>query len=323
MSRVVAGLIFVSCVIPASAQTTHPTHSLFANVLDRNGNAVRDLTKDSFRVEVNRRPAVVLEATYSAAPRRIAVLLDISGSMAGDQEKKWRIAHEALDDLLAEVPAGVPIALLTFSDHVHDMFDFSQSRESVAAWIKEGPSQTNIRAHGRTAIYDAVAAASKMFGTARPGDAIYVITDGGDNCSHVSETAARKIVSESGIRFFVFLLSEPSPMEAERDGKDGVIDIARTTGGFVFGVSSRSSATSFLPSWNSSYDYDDHTREKIRLYTEALYILVNGFYTLQLDSSVTAAKVRRVSLDVLDEAGNPRKDVAFMYSSALRAQPGH
>ena len=69
----------------------------------------------------------MLDATYSFAPRRIVVLLDMSASMAGEPDHtKWRIASEAVQDLLTEAPSEVSIALLTFSDQVHDVFDFSQ-----------------------------------------------------------------------------------------------------------------------------------------------------------------------------------------------------
>jgi uncharacterized protein with von Willebrand factor type A (vWA) domain len=73
----------------AAAQTapTQTTRSLLVNALDRNGNAVRNLTKDSFRVKVNGHAAALLDAHYNLAPRRIVVLLDMSGSMAGETEK--------------------------------------------------------------------------------------------------------------------------------------------------------------------------------------------------------------------------------------------
>jgi hypothetical protein len=92
--------------------------SVLVNVIDAHGNAIRDLTKENFHVRVNGKPVVVLDARYSLAPRRIVLLLDMSVSMTVDTESgQWRIAREAADDLLAETPAEVPIAMLTFSRH--------------------------------------------------------------------------------------------------------------------------------------------------------------------------------------------------------------
>jgi len=84
-----AGLLLLTYGTFAAAQTApnQSTRSLLVNVLDRNGNAVRDLTKDGFRAKVNGRATALVEASYSLAPRRIVALLDMSGSMAGETEK--------------------------------------------------------------------------------------------------------------------------------------------------------------------------------------------------------------------------------------------
>jgi len=76
-----------------------------------------------------------------------------------------------------------------------------------------------------------------------------------------------------------------------------------------------------LPSGNFEYDYDEHTRERIRLYRQALNIQVNGFYTLHLDAPFQPGKTGRVSLDIVDGRGIARKDVAFTYSKLLSLQP--
>ncbi len=320
VSRVLARILLLACGLFSAAQgtPTQSTRALLVNVLDRHGRAVRDLTKESFQIKVNGRRATMLDATYSFAPRRIVVLLDMSASMAGEPDHtKWRIASEAVQDLLTEAPPEVSIALLTFSDQVHDVFDFSQSRDSMTTWLKEGASKHgDNRIRGRTALFDAVLAATKIFGSARPGDAIYAITDGGDNSSRISATATRKLLLESEIRLFAFLFSEPSPFPEMQAGTESFKEISRATGGFVFGVPGRSAA-SFLPSWDV-YDYNDRTQQTIKLYTQALNIQVNGFYTLRFDPPMAAQKARNVSLDVVDNAAKPRKDVAFTYSTILR-----
>jgi Mg-chelatase subunit ChlD len=319
-------LVFASVLIQAygvlaAAQTapTQSTRSLVVNVLDRDGNAVRDLTKDIFRAKVNGHPATVVEVRYSFAPRRIVVLLDMSGSMAGGTEKnkKWQIAREAVEDLLLGTPADVKLALLTFSSHIHDVFDFSQSRSSMGAWLKDEPRR-RAEIKGTTALYDAAIAATKLLKPARPGDAIYVITDGGDNSSHISEADTRKLLLQSEIRLFVFLFAEHSPFGS---GPYDVMQLARATGGFVFGVAGRAPGALSLPSWDFEYEDDEHTRERIRLYTRALNIQVNGFYTLQLDTSLQPSKLRKVSVEIVDSRGQPRKDVAFTYSTLLPPQP--
>jgi hypothetical protein len=298
------------------------TSSLLVNVVDRNGDAVRGLTKDNFRVKVNGHSAALLDVEYSLAPRRIVVLLDTSRSMAGQSEenKKWWIAREAIEDLLAKTPDDVQVALLTFSSQVHDVFDFSQGRSAVAAWLKRGPSQRSA-IKGTTAFYDATVAAAKLLEPAHPGDSIYAITDGGDDSSHTSETDTKNRLTRSQIRLFLFLFREPMPTEEERSGADSVMELARDTGGFIFGVSAQSSlAASGQPSLGAlDFDYGDDAkvRERIDLYTRALNTQVNGFYILQLDAAPSTRRSGKVSLEIVDGSGKVRKDVASTYQRAL------
>jgi hypothetical protein len=316
MSLVLASFILTCAFLPGSQPAPQqPSTSLLVNVLDRNGNAVRDLTKDNFRIKVNGHPAALIDSQYSLAPRRIVMLLDMSGSMAGETEKnkKWPIAREAVEDLLVETPADVQIALLTFSSQVHDVFGFSQDRQAMLAWLKRGTSQrSDIK--GTTAFYDATIQAAKLLESTRPGDAIYAITDGGDNHSDVSAINTEKLLLQSGVRLFLFLFAEPNPFEQER--VDSVLELAHRTGGFVFGVSGRRGLHAF------DFDYDDNknARERIKLYTRALNVQINGFYTLQLETLPPSRKLGKVSLEIVDGSGKVRKDVAWTYPRALPAQ---
>jgi Mg-chelatase subunit ChlD len=299
-----------------------PARSIIVNVFDRQGNAVRDLDKENFRVRLNGKSAEVLDTHYSFAPRRIVVLLDMSGSMGGNSEKnkKWQIAREALEDLLVETSADVPIALLSFSDHVHDMFDFKQNRSRIAARLKQGTSQrSNIK--GRTALRDAVLASLSLLQPVRAGDAIYAITDGGDNASHASATRTRTSLLESGVRLFTFLFAESPPTEEERAGIDDLVDMVGDSGGFVFGLPSNrgTASVSFLPSWDFEYDYNERTRDKIKVYTQALNIQVNGFYTLQVGEPLSR-KDGKIKVEVVTKAGSVRKDVVFTYQRILLAR---
>lgn len=319
LSLVFAGVL-LACAHLALAQSApkQPASSLLVNVLDRNGNAVRNLTKDDFRVKVNGHPAALLDAHYNFAPRRIVVLLDMSGTMAGVTEKnnKWRIAREAVEDLLTETPADVQVALVTFSYNAHDILDFSQGRSSITEWLKRGPSQwTDIK--GRTALYDAVAAAAKLLEPALPGDSIYAITDGGDNSSHISETVTKQRLLQSQIRLFVFLLAEPTPTDKELLEPEAVTELARDTGGFVFGVLGRRQTLFAM-----DFDYEDGKKgqDRISLYTRALNIQVNGFYTLQLNTPPFAKKSSKVFLEIVDGNGKVRKNLAWTYQRALPTQ---
>jgi hypothetical protein len=242
-----------------------PWGTIIVNVLDRNGNPLRDLTKDSFQVKINKQPVTVLSASYEIAPRRIVVLLDMSGSMGGNADsKKWKIAREVVEDLLTQTPPEVQIAFLTFTEQVHDVFDFRESRSAISKWLNEGPTQRN-NLKGRTAFRDAIIAGQRVLQPFRTGDAIYAITDGGDNSSHISMDRTQAALRESGVRLFAFLFAEYISTVEEVDSLDSLIEMASDSGGFVFGVPGRRAmdgvfvspfsldAVSSMPFWRESW----------------------------------------------------------------------
>jgi hypothetical protein len=315
----VSGSILLACRIMAAAQPApnQSPSSLLVNALDRNGDAVRDLTKDNFRVKVNGHPAALLDARYSLAPRRIVILLDVSGSMVnGTGSRKWQIARDAVGDLLASTPADVQLALLTFSSRIGDVFDFPHGRSSITTWLNSGPSQrSTVKALPETAFFDAVAAAAKLLDPARDGDVIYVITDGGDNRSHLSDADEKKRLLQSHIRLFAFLFAEEMPTPEESSGADSVVNLARDTGGYVFRVSSHWDGTAMADN-----DHNDRLRERMRLFGRALNIQVNGFYSLLLDAPTPTRKLSKVSLEIVDGKGKVRKDLTSIYQGILPEQ---
>jgi hypothetical protein len=314
-----AALPILSWCSFAQPSPSAASRSIMVNVLDRNGNAVRDLTKDSFHFKINKQPAVVLDAHYDLAPRRIVALLDMSGSMGEARDtNKWRIAREAVEDLITQSPADAPIALLTFSDKVHDVFDFRESRSAISRWFREGPTQqTSLK--GRTALHDAILASLGMLRPYRSGDAVYVITDGGDNASHASFDQTKIALQESGVRFYAFLFPEFSPTVEEEGAVDALVEMAGESGGFVFGISGHAALGSVSPlaGWDANYDYDDRTRAKVNVFTQALNVQVHGFYNVHVVVPPKHGKIGKVSLEVVDGTGKPRKDVAFTYQRAL------
>jgi hypothetical protein len=257
---------------------------------------------------VNGKPAVVIDARYSFAPRSIVVLLDMSGSMTGERANgKWRIAREAVDDLLAETSGDVSIALLTFSGKVRDVFDFSQGRTAIAECMKEDPGQRpNRKNSSRTALFDAISEGLKLLQPVQPGDSVYAITDGGDNASQLSAGKVRSALLQSRVRLFAFLFAEPLRSPFEREGKDFFLSMVNESGGFVFGVSHHE-----LPWASDSIYSDDH--EKVRLLTHLLDIQINGFWTLDLAVSSTN-KPSKMKLEVVGDEGKIRKDVTVTYS---------
>jgi von Willebrand factor type A domain len=311
-------LVFLPSVLAQHDQESPSvTRSIVANVLDTHGNAVRDLTKENFHLRVNGKPTEVLDARYSLAPRRIVALLDVSGSMTGEKANgKWRIAREAADDLLAETPDDVSIAMLTFSGKVRDVVDFSRGRTAIATWLREDPGQRPNRKYSpKTALFDAILEGLRLLQPVQPGDAVYVITDGGDNASQASADKTRSALLQSGVRLFAFLFAEPLKPSSEEEGKDAFLSMVADSGGFVFGVSGHQPVGSGFP-WAAGSVYNDDHPERVRLLTQLLNIQLNGFWTLELEAPLSN-KTSNVKLEIAADEGSARKDVGVTYVRLL------
>ena len=277
-------VLFVQASLLGSAAGQTPanlsgaTRSVIANVIDSHGNPVRDLTKESFALFLNGKPAVVTNARYSSAAHRIVVLLDLSGSMAGTTTSgKWRIAVEAVRDLLTQTDSGLPIAMVTFASGIQETFDFHQGKTAILNWLLQNADRPPKLKKKKTALFDAIGAALKLLGDPQFGDAIYAITDGGENASSFSAHKIEEDLLHSGVRLFSLLFGGPiSPHEAEAEGSfAGMIE---NSGGQAFVLPG-------LPIrgvWDAQYSYDSVNRGYVETYTADLNTEINGFWILEL-----------------------------------------
>ena len=290
--------------------------SVIVNVFDTRGSAISDLTREDFQVRLNGKSVAVLDARYSTAPRRIVVLLDMSGSMTGQDDAKWKLAREAVSDLLLQTPKAVPIAVLTFTDRIHDAFNFSQSRGAIAEWLN-GPGQRPVLKFPRTALFDSILEGLKMFGPVQPGDALYAITDGGDNASRKSEEQTKAALLWSRVRLFAFLFAPRLAPPHEREERDLFLTLVVESGGYSFGGTAHGNP--FGPIGTFNYVYDDDSRARLRGWTEWLNLQVNGFWTLDL-AAPPPDKKRNLKVEIISREGKVRKDVGVTYPRLLSPQ---
>jgi len=291
-----------------SAPSPPPTSSAVVNVLNAHGNAIRNLSKENFRLRVNGKPVALVDARYTVAPRRIVVVLDLSGSMV-EEKPTWQIAHDAVEDLLVQTPTDVSIAMLTFANTVRDRFDFRQSRPAIAKWLSEGPGQRpKLKQPAKTALFDAILEALKLLDPIQPGDAIYAITDGGENASKASTGRTKIALRQSGVRLFAFLLDEALPADVTR--RKSFLEMVDDSGGFVLGLAGRQKPDS--ASWDVEYVYDKDSRKRITAYTEELNVQVNGFWMLEFVNP-SSNKDSKINLEVVGDTGKSMKDVWITY----------
>ena len=303
-----------SSALAQQAQKTAETFPVLVNVADQHGSLVRDLTKDSFRVRINRTPAVISDARYSAAPRRVVVVLDMSGSMGPDEKTgKWQVALEIVNAFLTQTRLDTPIAMVVFSGQVDQFFDFRPGRAAAIAQWLNSPRQTNIKSESGTALYDAIVAGLKLLDPPQLGDTVYAITDGGDNHSHNSQAYAKDALLKSRARLFAFFFDEDRSSIEGQEATESFLKMVSDSGGIAVSILGRQASS---PPLYFHYDYGQRSKEKLKILAQELGSQIEGFWILQVSAAVQS-KNSKVKLEIVDQKGKARKDLALSYARML------
>jgi hypothetical protein len=219
---------------------------------------------------------------------------------------------------------------MTFTKSVEIQAPLSVDHRLAEAWLDNDAARQVASVKGPTAMYAAIEAAEKQLQPTQPGDAIYVVTDGGENASRVSGSKVEKSLLSSGVRLFAFLvISSGLKTIQEIDGTSELRVVVADSGGFMQtawpktvgpeqastpGVSAYA-WTSQLPS-GSGLAFDDFTREQIQLHTNLLSHWISAFYLLSFQMPEGMSKPKHLDVTVIDSQGHARKDLTLAYSHA-------
>jgi VWFA-related protein len=211
-------------------------------VTSRWGRPIGGLKRQDFKLEVGGRP---LKIDYFSSdhglPLRLAVLLDVSGSM-GQTEQRTRV-RDALTRVLPHLKRDDEMQLMTFaSAEVRTQRDWtSEVTDLVALAI-------NIPAAGETAIIDALREAARLMPEPeRSRPAILLVTDGIDNASQGMIDEAIETARAVGVPVYALGIGGlDRHVQDRQEGKspyDALRVLAEQTGGAFFEISDTESAT--------------------------------------------------------------------------------
>jgi VWFA-related protein len=177
------------------------------SVVDALGRPVVGLTKENFVARVGGQsegqassPASISQVTAAVnSDIGVAVVLavDVSGSMKGDPLVQARAAARAFVEGLAPIDS---VALVTFSDDVTPVLNFTTDRDAVFAGLD------SLEAVGNTALYQAASVSAFVAASAQTQrKAIILLSDGVDfgNRSAVSHDESLAQAAAIGAPFFV------------------------------------------------------------------------------------------------------------------------
>jgi VWFA-related protein len=163
-----------------------------ATVVDRSGRFVPGLRQSDFAVYDDEDQVEVTHFSAEPVPVSLGIVLDTSGSMAGEKLANARAAIERfLDRLLTQ---DDEVFLYGFSSDVDRLQEWTTNPDAVSAALRR------VRAVGGTAMYDAVLEAIPIAQRGRHRKkAIVLISDGNDTNSRSSVAEVRHVVRESEV----------------------------------------------------------------------------------------------------------------------------
>jgi Ca-activated chloride channel family protein len=163
-----------------------------ATVTDRYGRFVPELKQTDFAVYEDDQPVEISHFSAERVPVSLGIVLDTSGSMAGDKIVNALAAIERFLDRLLNPDDEV--FLYSFDSNVRLIQDWTTNRNAASASLRR------VRAAGGTAMYDAVLEAVPMAQSGRNRKkAVVVISDGNDTNSRADVRDVRQIVRQTEV----------------------------------------------------------------------------------------------------------------------------
>ncbi len=193
--------------IVSVSEDGYPAARAIVNIEDT-GSDIKTLTIANFTATVGGQPATVLAADLASsqnAPLSVLLLMDSSGSMAGEPIAQ---SKEAAKGLVAALGPNDRVAVMSFADSVALVQDYTVDRSAITRAID------GLTAKGNTALYDATGAAAYKAGTAGSGRrAIILLSDGAQDGVKLKTTRDQALSAVAGAQVPVFAIGEGKSLD--------------------------------------------------------------------------------------------------------------
>lgn len=199
------------------------TVPIFVSVVDRNGVTHDDVDRSLFRILDNGEEAKIVDFGKAFdQPISIALVLDASSSMIYSMDDA---SAAALGFVKRTLKQGDHCTVFSVRDTPKRELALTTDRDAVLTAIR------NIKATGRTSLYDAIASAIRELRDEKNRRAIVVLTDGGDTSSILSFDEIDRAAQEAGIP--LYFIAYDSGAITEQQELSRMQYLSAETGGFV------------------------------------------------------------------------------------------
>jgi Ca-activated chloride channel homolog len=206
-----------------------------ATVRDARGRVIKDLKRTDFEVLDSGTPREIRDFYPGDAAVSLAVMLDISGSMAvgGNMDR----ARQAIKLALGQLQTGRDeAALFTFDDELQQVRAFTSDLKRVTSVSLAG------KPWGKTSLYDAIEKTARAVGErTNRHRGVLVVTDGVDTGSRRTADEVSAVASMIDVPIYLVVVANPvdnpendlAVIEADGASTEAatLADLARWTGG--------------------------------------------------------------------------------------------
>jgi Mg-chelatase subunit ChlD len=316
---VVSFLILALCIGTLGAQDFSCPRRLLPVALRDNQNLpIENVLVADFEAKVHGKPIKMLSLAPDPRPHRLVLILDASGSMGSTAGESPLFALEfALARHFFEVNRQrSQIALLLFNNHVTEAIDFAQGNSAVGDKLQQISSdhnyaKTNVK--GRTALRDSILAGLQLLGHPSSADALYVLTDGGDNASERSAAEVTQRLAVTSVRLFAVLLRQEGGYHnrpPDESDPDELSEMARKSGGEILSAAA----------WHGkqmALSADSEAKLKSQETLARLYQTILGDKLLEIELPFPIAKNEQWELKLSDSARRQWKGTHITYPTTL------
>jgi hypothetical protein len=275
-------------------------------VTDENGVPATDVARQNVEVRLGKQLAPVMSVTrYHDAPIRIVIVLDESASM----KPVWKLESAIVLGILKALPKNAAVGIITGNEKPGELLT---SADAVARYLAvrsrpgEGPG-------GKTRLWDHVHEALGVLGGApRPSDVILVISDGGDNISHISAEKLLKEIEAAGVRVSTAILIGDAPYTLEEmTGPEMLRTLLARSGGRNL------TAPPFLEGGQYYMSGPNLVTKRSDDFVADFVSSLCNFYLVEAAPAQTLAKPVRLRVSVTDDNGSARKKLSVVTREQL------
>jgi VWFA-related protein len=263
--------------------------NVLANVYGKNGEIVRDLTRDDFLLsEDGRSQAIRYFSRETDLPLTLGLMIDTSMSQRRVLDAERIASFEFVDQVLREGTDHVFIVQFDMGVEIRQPLTSSRSdlRKALARVDTPSMHQLELQRGGGTLLYEAIAVAARDTMRQLTGrKALIVISDGVDTGSEIPLSTAVEEAQRAGTLVYAIVFSDANAYGTPLgplgggggDGKGVLQRIARETGGRCFEVSKTVSLERIFR------DIQDEIRSQYNLgFVSDVPVRISGFRRLQL-----------------------------------------